>query len=149
VRTANAETVVAVAKTVCVHRTIFYSDAFCLFYDATTRSVKALNGSGRAPEKLSIEYLLSRGITGEIPPTNLNSVTVPGAAAAWVDTVEVFGSGKLTVAEVLEPAIRLAEEGYVNSSYHLPKARVAQVDAALNIASLCLRFTVIRFEFPY
>jgi len=101
-----------------VHRTIFYSDAFCLFYDATTRSVKALNGSGRAPKRLSIEYLHSRGITGKIPSTNLNSVTVPGAAAAWVDTVEVFGSGKLRVAEVLEPAIRLAEEGVPVSEIH-------------------------------
>jgi gamma-glutamyltranspeptidase len=36
-----------------------------------------------------------------------------GAAAAWVDAVETFGSGKLTVAEVLAPAIRLAEEGSV------------------------------------
>ena len=35
-----------------------------------------------------------------------------GAAAAWVDTVENFGSGKVTVAEVLDPVIRLAEEGY-------------------------------------
>ena len=34
-----------------------------------------------------------------------------GAAAAWVDTVEKFGNRKLTIAEVLEPAIRLAEEG--------------------------------------
>lgn len=36
-----------------------------------------------------------------------------GAAAAWVDTVQKFGNGKLTIAEVLEPAIRLAEDGYV------------------------------------
>lgn len=93
-------------------------DAFCLFYDGTTRSVKALNGSGRAPEKLSIEYLRSRGITGKIPPTDLNSVTVPGAAAAWVDTVEAFGSGKLSVAAILEPAIRLAEEGVPVSEIH-------------------------------
>ena len=55
------------------------SDAFCLFYDAKTRTVKALNGSGRAPEKLSIEYLHSRGITEGIPTTDLNSVTVPGS----------------------------------------------------------------------
>jgi len=34
-----------------------------------------------------------------------------GAAAAWVDTVEAFGSGKLRMAEVLKPAISLAEEG--------------------------------------
>jgi len=109
-------------------------DAFCLFYDAKTRTVKALNGSGRAPEKLSVEYLRGRGITEDIPTTDLNSVTVPGscvfsrhgswggglplvnvshagAAAAWIDTVEAFGSGKLSVAEILEPAIRLAEDG--------------------------------------
>ena len=40
------------------------------------------------------------------------SRTNAGAAAAWVDTVEAFGSGKLSVADVLEPAIRLATEGY-------------------------------------
>jgi gamma-glutamyltranspeptidase len=40
-----------------------------------------------------------------------------GAAAAWVDTVEVFGSGKLSVAEVLEPAIRLATEGYKHDCF--------------------------------
>ncbi|KAF4622834.1 hypothetical protein D9613_002092 [Agrocybe pediades] len=35
-----------------------------------------------------------------------------GAAAAWLDTIEHFGSGNVTVADVFEPAIRLAEEGY-------------------------------------
>ncbi|OAX44171.1 gamma-glutamyltranspeptidase [Rhizopogon vinicolor AM-OR11-026] len=94
-------------------------DAFCLFYDAETKTIKALNGSGHAPQKLSIEYLRQRGINGgQIPLTDLNSVTVPGAAAAWVDTVEKLGSGKLTVAEVLEPAIRLAEEGVPVSEIH-------------------------------
>ncbi|KAI0778485.1 gamma-glutamyltranspeptidase [Trametes elegans] len=88
-------------------------DAFCLFYDAQSKSVKALNGSGRSPAKLSIDHVRSQGVTGDkIPGTNLNSVTVPGAAAAWVDTVEKLGSGRLSVAEVLEPAIRLAEEGF-------------------------------------
>ena len=57
----------------------FCSDAFCLFYDAKARTVKAMNGSGRAPEKLSIEYLHSRGISEGIPTTDLNSVTVPGS----------------------------------------------------------------------
>jgi len=87
-------------------------DAFCLFFDAKTKQVKALNGSGRSPKKLTLEYVRSRGITDRnVPATDLNSVTVPGAAAAWVDTVETFGSGKVTVADVLAPAIRLAEEG--------------------------------------
>jgi hypothetical protein len=57
----------------------YHSDAFCLFYDAKTKTVKALNGSGRAPEKLSVRYLRSRGITEGIPTTDLNSVTVPGS----------------------------------------------------------------------
>ncbi|KAJ6621617.1 gamma-glutamyltranspeptidase [Mycena sp. CBHHK59/15] len=81
-------------------------DAFCLFYDATTKT-------------LTLEYAREHGLTGRtIPLTDLNSVTVPGAAAAWVDTVEKFGSGKVSVAEVLEPAIRLAEEGVPVSEIH-------------------------------
>ncbi|EJF66972.1 gamma-glutamyltranspeptidase [Dichomitus squalens LYAD-421 SS1] len=88
-------------------------DAFCLFYDEKTKTVKAFNGSGRSPANLTIDYVRGQGITGStIPGTNLNSVTVPGCAAAWVDTVEQLGSGKLSLAEVLEPAIRLAEEGF-------------------------------------
>jgi hypothetical protein len=53
-------------------------DAFCLFYDAKTKTVKALNGSGRAPADLDIDYALSRGHKERIPFTDLNSVTVPG-----------------------------------------------------------------------
>jgi gamma-glutamyltranspeptidase / glutathione hydrolase len=56
-----------------------HSDAFCLFFDAKVRSIKALNGSGRAPEELSIKRLRLRGITDRIPTTDLNSVTVPGS----------------------------------------------------------------------
>jgi gamma-glutamyltranspeptidase/glutathione hydrolase len=47
----------------------------------------------------------------QIPLTNLNSVTVPGAAAGWLKTVEEFGSGKLSMEEILAPAIRMAREG--------------------------------------
>ena len=58
-------------------------DGFCLFYDATTKKVNALNGSGRSPEKLNIDYVRQRGITGpRIPSYDLNSVTVPGVSAS-------------------------------------------------------------------
>lgn len=38
-------------------------------------------------------------------------MTCPGAAAGWWKTVEEFGSGKLTMPEILAPAIRMAKEG--------------------------------------
>lgn len=34
-----------------------------------------------------------------------------GAAAAWIDAIENFGSGKVSAADVFDPAIRLAEDG--------------------------------------
>jgi gamma-glutamyltranspeptidase/glutathione hydrolase len=52
------------------------------------------------------------GQTGSIPLTSVLAVTTPGAAAGWIDTVERFGSGKLTMEQILEPAIRLCDEGF-------------------------------------
>src|SRR5271170_7730668 len=86
---------------------------FLLFYDAKARKVSALNGSGRSPASLSIAGLRKKGIRGNnIPMNNINAVTVPGAAAGWLTTLETFGTKKLSVEEVLEPAIKLAEEGF-------------------------------------
>ena len=94
-------------------------DLFCLFWDAKTKTVRAINASGRAPAALTLEHLRSQGITGKtIPLTNLNSVTVPGAASGWVKTVEEFGSGKLSMSEILSPAIRLAEDGVPTAELH-------------------------------
>eukprot|EP00123_Amoebidium_parasiticum_P018573 comp24246_c0_seq1/m.44859 comp24246_c0_seq1/g.44859 ORF comp24246_c0_seq1/g.44859 comp24246_c0_seq1/m.44859 type:complete len:558 (-) comp24246_c0_seq1:93-1766(-) len=88
-------------------------DCFCLFFDAKTKKVRALNGSGRAPAALTIEHLRAKGYTGnELPKFDVNTVTVPGAAAGWVDTVENFGSGSLSMQDILQPAINLAEQGY-------------------------------------
>ncbi|CEQ39592.1 SPOSA6832_01131, partial [Sporobolomyces salmonicolor] len=87
-------------------------DGFCLFFDAKTKEVKALNGSGRAPAALTLEKCRELGIKGrEIPFLNINAATVPGCAAVWCDTIEQLGSGKVAVADALAPAIRMAEEG--------------------------------------
>ena len=84
-------------------------DAFALFYDAATGSVRALNGSGRSPRALTLDKARA-DVGSSIPARHPHTVTVPGACAAWCDTVERFG--RLDMADVLAPAIRLAAEGF-------------------------------------
>ncbi len=85
-------------------------DVFALYYDAKTKKVTALNGSGRAPQAASIEHLTKEGITGEIPLRSVHAVTVPGAAQAWYDLLEKFGT--MTLKDVLPHAIHYAGDGY-------------------------------------
>ena len=92
-------------------------DMFCLYFDAKTKNVSALNGSGRAGNKCTLETIrkdlgLSGKQGGKIPFDSVHAVTVPGAAAGWVDTVEKFGSGKLSMADILAPAIEMGEKGF-------------------------------------
>jgi gamma-glutamyltranspeptidase / glutathione hydrolase len=85
-------------------------DCFALFYDAKTRGVTALNGSGRAPAALTLDLLRQQGFAAELPPYHAHTVTVPGACAGWCDLVARHGS--LTMRQILAPAIRLAEDGF-------------------------------------
>ncbi len=85
-------------------------DVFALYYEAASRRVYALNGSGRAPKALTLERLRREGLDKELPPFHPYTITVPGACAAWCDLVERFG--RLSMDRVLAPAIRLAEEGF-------------------------------------
>ena len=85
-------------------------DCFALYYDNSKKQVLGLNGSGRAPKELTIEKLEELGIKEKLPPLSVHTITVPGAAAGWVDTIEAFGT--MTMKEVLSPAIKLAEEGF-------------------------------------
>lgn len=92
-------------------------DMFCLYYDAATKSVSAMNGSGRSGAKCTLETIrkslgMADGAPGDIPMSSVHAATVPGAAAGWVDTVERFGSGKLSLEQILAPAIELGEKGF-------------------------------------
>ena len=85
-------------------------DCFCLFFDNQKKEVFGLNASGRAPAGLSLDKLNELGINDALPPLSVHTITVPGAAAGWVDTIQKFGS--MNLKEVLLPAISLAEEGF-------------------------------------
>ncbi|KAJ6088589.1 hypothetical protein N7486_009850 [Penicillium sp. IBT 16267x] len=95
-------------------------DMFCLFYKAETKKVHALNGSGRYAAKATLEKVrkdlnMAPDALGGIPELNALAATVPGAAAGWVDTIEKFGSGKLSLEQILQPAIEMGENGFVVS----------------------------------
>jgi gamma-glutamyltranspeptidase / glutathione hydrolase len=85
-------------------------DCFALYYDAKTQQVSALNGSGRAPQALSIEWLAQQGVTDFIPERGAYPITVPGAARGWEDLLKRHGS--MSFQEVLADAIFYAEEGF-------------------------------------
>ena len=108
-------------------------DCFALYYDAQTRQVSALNGSGRAPQALTLERLQAEGYAHELPPYHPYTITVPGACAGWCDLVARHG--RLEMAQVLAPAIRLAEEGFPVSpitAYFWGRGAERQLAAALN-----------------
>lgn len=95
-------------------------DAFALYYEAQTEKVHAVNGSGPSAAEATLDGICDDlGITdrtyGSIPNSSGHAVTVPGAAAAWVDIVTRFGSGNLSLGQILAPAIELAEEGFAVS----------------------------------
>jgi gamma-glutamyltranspeptidase/glutathione hydrolase len=84
-------------------------DAFALLWDPATREVVGLNGSGRSPTTLDLETVRARAQGGFIPPLGAVSVSVPGAVDAWWTLHQRYG--KLPWADLLAPAIELAEEG--------------------------------------
>jgi gamma-glutamyltranspeptidase/glutathione hydrolase len=90
-------------------------DAFALYYEATTKAVHCLCGNGSSSAHFSLDLLNSRNIgikdgQNHLDPHSGLCVTVPGAAALWENLVEKYG--RLTLSQVLLPAIELAEEGF-------------------------------------
>jgi gamma-glutamyltranspeptidase/glutathione hydrolase len=84
-------------------------DAFCLFYSAKDKSLKALDASGRSPRAMNLDFCRKGGFKG-MPQRGIHSVTVPGAVHGWATLLESHGSK--TLREVLQAAIRHAEEGF-------------------------------------
>src|SRR5262249_766542 len=84
-------------------------DLFALVYEARTSQLYELNASGWSPAGLTPDQLTKRGIS-EMPQSGIHSVTVPGAVDGWEKLLKRFG--RKSLAEVLAPSIRYAEEGF-------------------------------------
>jgi len=85
------------------------SDAFCILWDG--ERLHGLNASGRAPAAWTPEYFRRKYGDARTPPQRgWDSVTVPGAVASWVGLSERFG--RLPFADLMAPAIEIAERGF-------------------------------------
>ena len=87
------------------------SDAFCILWDG--KELHGLNASGRAPQTWTPDYFKAKyGAEAKNPPKRgFDAVTVPGAVSSWMAMSERFG--KLPFADLMEPAIEIAERGYL------------------------------------
>ncbi|MCS7207264.1 MAG: gamma-glutamyltransferase [Dehalococcoidia bacterium] len=86
-------------------------EVFALVYWAREGKVYGVTGSGKAPLKATREFFVSRGYT-VMPQDGPLAVAIPGEVDAFDTLLRRFGSGKFSLARLLEPAIALAEEGF-------------------------------------
>lgn len=86
-------------------------DLFALVVETETDTPRALNASGRAGSGAArLAEELRRAGADDIPQRHPGAVTVPGCIDGWLELSRTMG--RLELGEVLEPAIRLAREGF-------------------------------------
>jgi gamma-glutamyltranspeptidase/glutathione hydrolase len=84
------------------------SDAFSLIWDGT--ALHGLNASGHSPAAWTPQRFAG---LSQLPLTGWDTVTVPGCVSAWAAISQRFG--KLPFADLLEPAIAYARDGFLVS----------------------------------
>ncbi|WP_372948939.1 gamma-glutamyltransferase [Mariniphaga sp.] len=84
-------------------------DLFAIVWDAKTQKLFGLNASGRSPYELTLDYFKENGYE-KIPSHGALSVSVPGCVDGWFELHSKFG--KLSMADILEPAINYARNGF-------------------------------------
>ena len=91
------------------HMTGLGGDLFALFWSADEGRLVGLDATGRAGAKMTPERIRADG-HDRVPGAGPGAVTVPGAIAGWAALAERYGS--MPLADLLAPAIALAEEGF-------------------------------------
>jgi gamma-glutamyltranspeptidase/glutathione hydrolase len=84
-------------------------DLYAIVWDAKTQKLYGLNASGRSPYQATREVFASKGLK-EIPLYGPLPWSVPGCVDGWEQLRARFGTMKL--AELLEPSIHYAEDGF-------------------------------------
>jgi len=88
-------------------------DLFAIIWDAKTKQLYGINGSGRSPLGLSFKKLkkeLKAKELSAIPPYGLLPISVPGTVDAWFSMHKRFG--RLPMKKILAPAIDYANNGF-------------------------------------
>jgi gamma-glutamyltranspeptidase/glutathione hydrolase len=108
-----AVSMAAMLSVVRPHMNSLGGDTFALFYEAKTGKITALNSSGTAAQLAEPEFYKKQGLT-RLPVSGPLTVTVPGTVASWEASLSRYGT--LSLSEALQPAIRVADEGFMVSS---------------------------------
>ena len=85
-------------------------DLFAIIWSAKDKKLYAINAAGRAPAGWTPEFFKNTLKVTQMPGNGVNAATVPGAVAGYDALLTRFGS--LTFKETLEPAARIAEQGW-------------------------------------
>ena len=90
-------------------------DLFAIVWDAKTQKLYGLNACGRSPYRATLKVFLDDGKATptdppQIPTYGPLSWSVPGCVDGWDQLLKRFGTRSL--GELLQPAIRTAEEGF-------------------------------------
>jgi len=107
-----AVTAAAVLAVVEPSMTGIGGDLFALVYDAKTKTLRALNASGRSPYAATLAEI-SRRFPEQMPATGVLSICVPGVVAGWSELLAQHGT--ISMAKAVAPAIDYARRGYAVS----------------------------------
>ena len=84
-------------------------DLFAIVWEEKSQRLYGLNGSGRSPKGMDLQYLLNSGHK-KIPSYGALSVSVPGCVDAWYTLHQRFGI--LRINDLFKPTIDYAIEGF-------------------------------------
>ena len=96
------------------------ADAFCILWDGT--KLVGLNASGHSPALMTPDQYKDQD---KMPNVGWASVSTPGAVSLWVELHKRYG--KLPFADLFEPAIKYASDGF-RVSYMVSRQWARAVD---------------------